>query len=210
MPSRLNAVGPTKKIGRTLIRKKLRISEIVRSGLPTSETFLVASFTTASQRYRRITTDGRPCSARTGTRWPDPTRTNGCSPRLTTWRKFGGYAVRGCAQRPQFPPKLRLIDPTRAEAFATSFLAGLNDEQLETLRCFLRHHGSQLKGADELGLHRNAVRNRLDVIDATLPGVFDDPQIRVSAWITLQSLPTCRVTAAPARVHASKAEMLSQ
>jgi hypothetical protein len=31
-----------------LVRKKLRISEIVRSGLPTSETFLVASFTTAS------------------------------------------------------------------------------------------------------------------------------------------------------------------
>jgi len=48
MPSRLNAVGPTKKIGRALVRKKLRISEIVRSGLPTSETFLVASFTTAS------------------------------------------------------------------------------------------------------------------------------------------------------------------
>ena len=84
----------------------------------------------------------------------------------------------------------RLIDPTRAEAFATSFLAGLDDEQLETLRCFLRHHGSRLKVADELGLHRNTVRNRLDVIEATLPGSLDNPQIRVSAWIALQSLPT--------------------
>ena len=35
----VNAVGPTKKIGRTLVRKKLRISEIVRSGLPTSGNF---------------------------------------------------------------------------------------------------------------------------------------------------------------------------
>jgi len=38
---------------------------------------------------------------------------------------------------------LSLIDPKRAEAFATSFLAGLDDEQLETLRSFLRHHGSR-------------------------------------------------------------------
>jgi purine catabolism regulator len=85
---------------------------------------------------------------------------------------------------------LSLIDPKRAEAFATSFLAGLDDEQLETLRSFLRHHGSRLKVADELGLHRNTVRNRLEAIEATLPGALDDPQIRVSAWIALLSLPT--------------------
>jgi PucR family transcriptional regulator, purine catabolism regulatory protein len=85
---------------------------------------------------------------------------------------------------------LSLIDRKRAEAFATSFLAGLDHEQLETLRCFLRHHGSRLKVAEELGLHRNTVRNRLEVIEATLPGALDDPQIRVSAWIALQSLPT--------------------
>ena len=84
---------------------------------------------------------------------------------------------------------LSLIDPKRAEAFATSFLAGLDDEQVETLRSFLRHHGSRLKVADELGLHRNTVRNRLEAIEATLPGALDDPQIRVSAWIALQSLP---------------------
>src|SRR6478609_7412983 len=69
MPRRLNAVGPTKKIGRTLVRKKLRISEIVRSGLPTSETFLLSSFTTASYRYRRITTTGFVYVLRV---WPDP------------------------------------------------------------------------------------------------------------------------------------------
>jgi PucR family transcriptional regulator, purine catabolism regulatory protein len=85
---------------------------------------------------------------------------------------------------------LSLIDRKRAEAFASSFLGGLDHEERETLRCFVRHHGSRLKVAEELGLHRNTVRNRLEAIEAKLPGALDDPQTRVSAWIALQSLPT--------------------
>lgn len=84
---------------------------------------------------------------------------------------------------------LGLIDPEKAAAFAESWLHGLDPEQLETLRCFLRHHGSRLKVAEELGLHRNTVRNRLAAIEAALPGKLDDPQTRVSAWIALQSVP---------------------
>jgi purine catabolism regulator len=84
---------------------------------------------------------------------------------------------------------LGLIDPQRAAAFAESWLSDLDSEQLETLRCFLRHHGSRLKVAEELGLHRNTVRNRLDAIEAVLPGKLDDPQTRVSAWIALQVSP---------------------
>ncbi|BBX90053.1 PucR family transcriptional regulator [Mycolicibacterium boenickei] len=84
---------------------------------------------------------------------------------------------------------LGLIDPEKAGAFAESWLRGLDSEQLEILRCFLRHHGSRLKVAEELGLHRNTVRNRLAAIEAVLPGKLDDPQTRVSAWIALQSAP---------------------
>ncbi|MBN3512196.1 PucR family transcriptional regulator [Mycolicibacterium nivoides] len=84
---------------------------------------------------------------------------------------------------------LSLIDPEKAAAFAESWLHGLDSEQLEILRCFLRHHGSRLKVAEELGLHRNTVRNRLAAIEAALPGKLDDPQTRVSAWIALQSAP---------------------
>ncbi|AIY44688.1 PucR family transcriptional regulator [Mycolicibacterium fortuitum] len=84
---------------------------------------------------------------------------------------------------------LGLIDPDKAAAFAESWLHGLDSEQLETLRCFLRHHGSRLKVAEELGLHRNTVRNRLAAIESALPGKLDDPQTRVSAWIALQSVP---------------------
>ncbi|MBU9762626.1 PucR family transcriptional regulator [Mycobacterium sp. TNTM28] len=84
---------------------------------------------------------------------------------------------------------LGLIDPDKVAAFAEYWLGGLDSEQLETLRCFLRHHGSRLKVAEELGLHRNTVRNRLAAIEALLPGKLDDPQARVSAWIALQSVP---------------------
>jgi len=84
---------------------------------------------------------------------------------------------------------LGLIDARSAQAFATAFLGDLDDEQVETLRCFLRHHGSRLKVAEELGLHRNTVRNRLEALESRLPGALDDPQTRVSAWIALQSLP---------------------
>ncbi|WKG04131.1 PucR family transcriptional regulator [Mycolicibacterium sp. HK-90] len=84
---------------------------------------------------------------------------------------------------------LGLIDPDKATAFAEQWLHGLDSEQLETLRCFLRHHGSRLKVAEELGLHRNTVRNRLSAIETVLPGRLDDPQTRVSAWIALQSVP---------------------
>jgi purine catabolism regulator len=83
---------------------------------------------------------------------------------------------------------LALIDPERAAAFAASFLAGLSDVDLETLRSFLRHHGSRLKVAEELGVHRNTVRNRIDAIESALGGSLDDPQLRVNAWIALQAL----------------------
>lgn len=74
-----------------------------------------------------------------------------------------------------------------AEAFSTSFLAPLDEPQLETLAAFLRHHGSRLKVADELGLHRNTVRNRLVDIAAALDRDLDDPDVRVGAWLALQA-----------------------
>ncbi|MGV0811096.1 PucR family transcriptional regulator [Mycolicibacterium boenickei] len=96
---------------------------------------------------------------------------------------------------------LGLIDPDKAAAFAEYWLRRLDSEQLETLRCFLRHHGSRLKVAEELGLHRNTVRNRLAAIEALLPGRLDDPQTRVSAWIALQSVPENHRAPAPRQPH---------
>jgi purine catabolism regulator len=85
---------------------------------------------------------------------------------------------------------MAVLDQARAASFAESFLEPLQgadgDELLETLQSFLRHHGSRLKVAGELGVHRNTVRNRIGQIEAALGRSLDDPQVRVSAWIALQ------------------------
>jgi purine catabolism regulator len=82
---------------------------------------------------------------------------------------------------------LTVLDRQRADAYAASFLGRLDDEALvETLRSFLRHHGSRLKVAQELGIHRNTVANRLAQVEAALGSSLDDPGVRVGAWIALQ------------------------
>ena len=81
-----------------------------------------------------------------------------------------------------------VLDDERAAAFAASYLAPIAEEPdlVRTLQAFLGHHGSRLKVAEELGVHRNTVRNRLEQIEAALDGSLDDPQVRVNAWIALQ------------------------
>jgi purine catabolism regulator len=61
-------------------------------------------------------------------------------------------------------------------------------EQLDTLRSYLHHHGSHLKTAEDLGLHRNTVRNRLAQIEHQLDDSLDDPDVRMTAWFALQAL----------------------
>ena len=81
-----------------------------------------------------------------------------------------------------------VLDDERAAAFAASYLAPIAEEAelVRTLQAFLGHHGSRLKVAEELGVHRNTVRNRLEQIEVALDGSLDDPQVRVNAWIALQ------------------------
>jgi purine catabolism regulator len=82
-----------------------------------------------------------------------------------------------------------LLEAGRAEAYAASWLAPLagDDVLLETLDAFLRHHGSLLKVADDLGVHRNTVRHRVERIEALLGRSLADPQVRVDAWVALRS-----------------------
>jgi len=82
---------------------------------------------------------------------------------------------------------IAMLDRPRAESFAASFLAPLREaeELVPTLRSFLRHHGSRAKVAEELGVHRNTVRNRIEQIEAAVGGSLDDPQVRVDAWVAL-------------------------
>jgi purine catabolism regulator len=85
---------------------------------------------------------------------------------------------------------LALLDADRARAFGTSFLGSLLDDPdlVATLQAFLRQHGSRGRVADELGVHRNTVRNRLAQIEAMIGHSLDDPQTRVNAWVALQAV----------------------
>lgn len=80
-----------------------------------------------------------------------------------------------------------LLAPDVAESFSASFLGGLDEEQAATLGSFLTHHGSRLKVAEELGLHRNTVRNRLAQIEHTIGRSLDDPDTRAAAWLAVQA-----------------------
>ena len=82
-----------------------------------------------------------------------------------------------------------VLDADRLFAFAETWLAPLDAEPelVDTLRSFLAHHGSQLQVADDLGIHRNTVRKRLDRIEALLGSSLADPQTRADGWIALQA-----------------------
>lgn len=87
---------------------------------------------------------------------------------------------------------LALVDADRARAFAESWLAPLvqdaGTDLVGTLDSFLRHHGSLLKVAEDLGVHRNTVRNRVERIETVLGRSLQDPQLRVDAWVALRAL----------------------
>lgn len=84
---------------------------------------------------------------------------------------------------------LAVLDPERLAAFADSWLAPIEKEPdlIETLRSFLAHHGSQLQVAEDLGIHRNTVRKRLDRVESLIGASLADPQTRTDGWIALQA-----------------------
>jgi Purine catabolism regulatory protein-like family/PucR C-terminal helix-turn-helix domain len=86
---------------------------------------------------------------------------------------------------------LSLVAAAKAAAFARSLLAPLEGEAeqelLGTLHAFLRHHGSQVRVSEELGVHRNTVRHRLAAVEKALGRSLDDPQVRVDCWVALQA-----------------------
>lgn len=84
---------------------------------------------------------------------------------------------------------LEVLEPERLSAFADTWLAPIDGEPelIETLRSFLAHHGSQLQVADDLGIHRNTVRKRLDRIETLLDASLADPQTRADGWIALRA-----------------------
>ncbi|WGX99853.1 PucR family transcriptional regulator ligand-binding domain-containing protein [Nocardioides sp. QY071] len=81
---------------------------------------------------------------------------------------------------------LALVPEALGHEYAAAFLAPLDDEHRTTLAAFLRHHGSRGAVADDLGVHRNTVRNRLAEIERLTGLDLDDPAARVGAWLALE------------------------
>lgn len=84
---------------------------------------------------------------------------------------------------------MSLISAESAAAFGERWLAAVDTDAegvlLQTLRSFLLNHGSLLKVAADLGIHRNTVRHRVERIQSLLGRSLDDPQVRVDAWVAL-------------------------
>jgi purine catabolism regulator len=91
---------------------------------------------------------------------------------------------------------MSLVSSDRAAAFGERWLAPIESEPegifVETLRSLLTNHGSLLKVAADLGIHRNTVRHRVERIQTLLGRSLDDPQVRVDAWVALQGRSTNR------------------
>ena len=93
-----------------------------------------------------------------------------------------------------------LLEPVQARAFAEGLLLRFRPEEdadlLATLGSFLRHHGSQVRVARDLGIHRNTVAQRVRAIEGRLGRSLDDPQTRVDVWTALQILNAAEESAA--------------
>ncbi|MBP2476375.1 purine catabolism regulator [Crossiella equi] len=86
------------------------------------------------------------------------------------------------------PGLLALVDPARGQAFAESALAplaGQRGDLLTSLRVWLSHHGQWDPAAQQLGVHRHTLRNRMRR-SADLLGVdLDSAGVRAELWLAL-------------------------
>ncbi|MBE8524418.1 PucR family transcriptional regulator [Amycolatopsis sp. H6(2020)] len=89
---------------------------------------------------------------------------------------------------------LSLIDPEVARIYGENLLAPLrrHDETgrgdlVESLRCWLEHHGHWDVAAARLGVHRHTLRNRITKAQELLARDLDSPGVRAELWVALQT-----------------------
>ncbi|MFD9964983.1 PucR family transcriptional regulator [Amycolatopsis sp. NPDC058986] len=88
---------------------------------------------------------------------------------------------------------LELVEPGVAQAFAARALTPLrrHDETgrgdlVESLRCWLEHHGHWDNAATRLGVHRHTLRNRMRKVEELTGRSLDSPGVRAELWLALQ------------------------
>ncbi|MCK2237102.1 MULTISPECIES: PucR family transcriptional regulator [unclassified Crossiella] len=87
---------------------------------------------------------------------------------------------------------LGLLDPRRAAAFAEALLSPLSTHDatgrgdlLTSLRAWLGHHGQWDPAAQQLGVHRHTLRNRMRRVADLLGKDLESPGIRAELWLAL-------------------------
>lgn len=79
-----------------------------------------------------------------------------------------------------------LLDPDTARAWALALLRPLREERLRRLlRAYLAHNGHRARTANELGIHRNTLQQRLHEAETALGRSLEDPQLRAELWLAL-------------------------
>ena len=58
---------------------------------------------------------------------------------------------------------------------------------VESLRCWLEHHGHWDIAAARLGVHRHTLRNRITKAQELLGRDLDSPGVRAELWVALQT-----------------------
>lgn len=89
---------------------------------------------------------------------------------------------------------LSLIDPVVARIYGENLLAPLREHDasgrgdlVESLRCWLEHHGHWDVAAARLGVHRHTLRNRIRKAAELLARDLDSPGVRAELWVVLQA-----------------------
>lgn len=89
---------------------------------------------------------------------------------------------------------LSLIEPAVAQAFARGLLTPLREHDetgrgdlVDSLRCWLEHHGHWDTAAARLGVHRHTLRNRIRKAGELLGRDLDSPGVRAELWVALQT-----------------------
>ncbi|WHT18680.1 PucR family transcriptional regulator [Crossiella sp. CA-258035] len=87
---------------------------------------------------------------------------------------------------------LALVDGRRGVAFASALLSPLNTHDatgrgdlLTSLRVWLSHHGQWDPAAQQLGVHRHTLRNRMRKVADLLDKDLDSPGVRAELWLAL-------------------------
>lgn len=80
----------------------------------------------------------------------------------------------------------RVLAEELTEALGQSALG--YDELMRVAESFVRHHGRMNIVADELGMHRNTARARVQELERALGYDLDDPSARASLWVALQAV----------------------